>query len=100
MIARHFEFGLVIGIPRGGIRLATALIKYTTLDARSVLIVDDVLTTGASMEQTRGRFEGSAEQIRGVVIFARAKCPDWITTIFQLNGDMEYGNVGSGAVGG
>lgn len=55
------------------------------------LIVDDVLTTGASMEEVKAK-EGAARSLPsgkktefwGAVLFARGPCPDWITPIFQL----------------
>lgn len=69
----------VVGVPTGGFRFAEALkgLMHATVD---LLIVDDVLTTGQSMEEQR------ADRIaKGVVIFARGPCPDWITPLFQCN---------------
>lgn len=54
--------------------------KASTAD---LLIVDDVLTTGASMEEVRQRF-GSYYRAEGYVLFARGKCPDWITPLFEM----------------
>lgn len=90
-------FGSVEGIPRGGLRLAAELSKYAIDNMglplpTSHLIVDDVLTTGSSMEQARAAFE---DRYRvpykriilpppvGVVIFARGRCPKWIKAVFQ-----------------
>lgn len=81
VIAKRFKFGAVEGVPRGGLRLAEALQPYVTKGP--ALIVDDVLTTGASMEQAR-----KALTDRGVVIFARGPCPSWITPIFKLDGEF------------
>lgn len=78
IIAKRFRFGDVEGIPRGGIRLATALQPYVSVGP--TLIVDDVLTTGHSMENAR-----RAVTDRGVVIFARGPVPDWITPVFTLH---------------
>lgn len=60
-----------------------------------VLIVDDVLTTGASMEERKNQFiEQWKEQevtmrrgfdIKGCVVFARGECPDWVQSLFQVN---------------
>lgn len=72
----------VHGIPRGGQRIAEALDQYCTgspLDP--LLIVDDVLTTGQSMEEARARF---GPNTIGAVIFARGPCPDWITPLFVM----------------
>lgn len=79
-VSRRFpRFRSVKGVPRGGVRFAGALRRYATgsqLDP--ALIVDDVLTTGASMEQAR---EGVGRDVFGIVIFARGPCPDWITPL-------------------
>lgn len=80
IISKKFSFGRVVGVPSGGLRLARALEKFQT-DCKKVLIVDDVLTTGTSMEEVRRAT--SADSV-GVVIFARGKCPGWIRPIFQL----------------
>lgn len=81
--AKQLEpFCLVIGIKRGGARLACALDRYVRRDATKVLIVDDVLTTGSSMEKAREEI-GDDRSI-GLVIFARGVCPDWIKPIFQV----------------
>ncbi len=80
MIAdRCSPFGGTWGIPMGGLRMAKALDKYGDR-VSDVLIVDDVLTTGGSMERARQQFPGA----KGAVIFARGKCPDWIMPLFTL----------------
>lgn len=80
-------FGYVKGVPTGGLRLADALRKYIDTTANGILIVDDVLTTGKSMEsileETIKRTKNL--NIQGVVIFARGLCPEWITPLFTLN---------------
>lgn len=76
VISQRFNFSSVYGIPRGGVRLANALKQYTTIGPR--LIVDDVLTTGKSMEEV---YETGDV---GVVIYARNRCPDWVLPIFTL----------------
>jgi len=81
MIKSQFKFGAVIGISTGGNELAHALGKYTTTGP--TLIVDDVLTTGASMEGIR---KGITGEVIGIVVFARGKCPDWVIPIFQYKG--------------
>lgn len=70
-------FGSVEGVPTGGLSLAAALKPYAT--EGPLLIVDDVLTTGASMEEHRD----SREAI-GLVIFARGQVPAWVTPLFTF----------------
>ena len=90
IISSRVSFRSVVGVPSGGIRLANALKPYCIFDIDApVLIVDDVLTTGASMEEEKTKYEetyGASKKrvFLGVVIFARGKCPDWIKPIFQF----------------
>ena len=70
-------FGAVEGVPRGGIAFAEALRRHVT--AGPLLICDDVLTTGASMERLR-----AGRDAIGVVAFARGPCPDWVMLIWRL----------------
>lgn len=82
-------FGDVVGVPTGGFRLANALDQYAQPNVtKRVLIVDDVYTTGASIERAR-RFLMDDRQLPehlfvGYVIFARHICPPWIKSIFTL----------------
>lgn len=75
----------VIGIPRGGLRLAEAMSKYVTPEASALLIVDDVLTTGRSMREERARLNNLEIGAFGLVIFARTRAEPWVTRIFQMN---------------
>ncbi len=75
------DFAAVIGVAEGGNRIAAAMDKYRA-DVGPYLIVDDVLTTGASMEDTR-RF--CSMPTIGAVLFARGPCPSWVTPLFSLN---------------
>lgn len=70
-------FGEVEGVPRGGLRLASALKPYRS--AGGLLIVDDVLTTGGSMEAHR-----AGRDAKGAVIFARGESPAWVTPLFAM----------------
>lgn len=81
-------FYRVEGVPSGGLRFAMildkyALSQYANVRNPKILIVDDVLTTGNSMEEQRA----GRENVQGVVIFARGNCPDWIVPIFQMDVD-------------
>jgi len=77
----------IAAVPRGGFRLADALASVVTwVVGGPILIVDDVLTTGASMEAARRRYieTGEWREIRGAVVFARGPVPAWITPLFTL----------------
>ncbi len=81
----NFKYIYIYGIPTGGIKLANELKQYCNDQYETILIVDDVLTTGKSMEQAKKEHVLSSKMnIQGVVIFARSKCPEWIDPIFQL----------------
>jgi len=61
---------------------------HATKNCSQILIVDDVLTTGKSMEERRQnliRQNVLYSHIKGVVLFSRGECPRWITPIFTLN---------------
>ncbi len=78
-------FGSVEGVPNGGLRLAQALEPFITEGAcgGDLLIVDDVFTTGWSMEQHRG-----GRRAQGLVLFARDAIPlrhSWIEAIWTLS---------------
>jgi len=80
LVQRLPEFGWVEGVPTGGIRLAEAMVRYTDRHSDVILIVDDVFTTGASMEAKRDY----RLNVFGAVIFARAETPAWITPLFRM----------------
>ncbi|MBA7703996.1 hypothetical protein ES703_112793 [subsurface metagenome] len=83
LIAGKLAFKDAVGIPSGGLKLAEALKFYRKADdSLPILIVDDVLTTGNSMERYRGKIGGYCV---GIVLFARGKCPWWIIPIFEMN---------------
>lgn len=81
MVVPHLPpFGAVYGIPRGGVEFARHLTPFVSDRSKLMLIVDDVLTTGASFVEARWtKFDAV-----GLVIFARGPCPDWVYPIFQL----------------
>jgi orotate phosphoribosyltransferase len=89
LISKKYTFRRVYGLPTGGVRLGIALQKYTDENSEVSLIVDDVLTTGKSMEDHRHNVWAEAlsdnEEVAGVVIFARKECPYWVVPIFQLH---------------
>ncbi len=81
-------FSKVEGVPEGGLPLARALFSYSTtykfgnVVKDPLLIVDDVLTTGASMERVR-----DGRDAIGAVVFARGPCPSWVTPVFKMGAD-------------
>lgn len=85
-------FAAVSGIPTGGLLLAGALAPHASPDAHGLLLVDDVLTTGASFFEARRAAwvaRGEPEFVRqgwcrGVVVFARGPCPPFVKALFQL----------------
>jgi len=88
LISKKFKFCSVVGVPTGGTRIEKALKQYCIEDdSLPVLICDDVLTTGGSMNRMRDLFLHTSvkNNIIGIVIFARGICPDWIETVFKLN---------------
>lgn len=76
-VAAKFKFSTVIGVPRGGLLFADALLPYC-VPGYGLLVVDDVLTTGRSMEEYR------QPGAQGVVIFARGVPPEWIAPMFSF----------------
>lgn len=82
------RFNAALGIPRGGCRLADALNAIAD-GSGPLLLVDDVLTTGRSMERARCRLVGAGNQVRGAVVFSRGPVPEWITPLFVLTAAPE-----------
>lgn len=79
LLDRVEPFGRVEGVPRGGLGWAETLSIGGFCSDGPLLIVDDVLTTGASIEQHR-----AGRAAIGAVIFARGPCPAWVTPLFTL----------------
>lgn len=101
------SFDRVEGIPRGGLRLARALERYTDkamgiLHFREAprLVVDDVLTTGRSMEEARDHLlqENHTVPVIGAVLFARGPLPTWVRALWVLHPRLWEGTA-SPAVG-
>lgn len=86
LISKKIKFSTVIGVPSGGKKLEQKLIKYQTVDKSDkqvTLIVDDVLTTGNSMNEIKKLIK--TKDIKGVVVFARGKCPEWVQPLFSFS---------------
>jgi len=88
------RFGAVVGIPKGGLPFAKALVPYVTEGHPCILLADDVCTTGNSFIEARdtlttGVVPDNPENFRGIVIFARGPVPSWVRAIWTLHG-MEH----------
>ena len=81
------RFGPVVGVPRGGLLFAEAMRPYASYGPP--LIVDDVLTTGGSIERARLKQGFVLGEPIGRVIFARGPCPDWVYPLFTCNVPLE-----------
>ncbi len=77
----------IIGIPSGGLRIAKYLKKKIKISkfGTLIIIVDDVLTTGKSMEEYK-KLYGKYDHCLGFVLFARGTPNEWIKPVFQLWG--------------
>lgn len=76
-------FACVLGVPRGGLPFAEALTPYIDRDAGTTLVVDDIWTTGGSMERfiNAGRIW---RPVVRVVAFARNPVPPGVIAVFQM----------------
>ncbi len=84
-------FSQVVGVPRGGIPLATALAKYATgvfNAGHPTLVCEDIVTTGGSAEKFAATLVPAGADFRdhviGVCFIARGKCPAWIKPLLQM----------------
>lgn len=75
-------FGFVEGVPRGGLPFAEALRKYITPGSMTLLIAEDVCTSGGSLERHR---DGRALAI-GIAVFCRGTLPPWVKALFAMAG--------------
>ena len=80
-------FREAVGIPRGGAKLGDLLNEHATGNEEDpICIVDDVLTTGASMEYFLTQYQRNRRPFIAIgwVVFARTRCPDWVQALFQM----------------
>lgn len=79
----------VVGVPDGGLRLAEELRQYA-VPSGGHLLVDDVWTTGASLEDLR--LASDWLECEAWVIFSRAPMrsplPWWVHAVFSLDHDI------------
>lgn len=75
------RYGQVEGVPTGGERLASAMRGWSYGSGHPTLIVDDVYTTGGSIEAHRA----GRRNVIGAVLFARRPVRHgWVTALFTL----------------
>jgi len=88
MIMEHETrpFCSALGVPRGGVELGRYLNEYATENFDDpYLIVDDVLTTGKSMDDfVNEYFRNREPNYFGWVVFARTKPQHWVKALFQM----------------
>ena len=80
-------FKEAVGIPQGGTKLGDLLNEHGTGKEKDpICIVDDVLTTGESMEYFLTQYQRNRRPFTtiGWVVFARGQCPGWVTSLFQM----------------
>ena len=80
-------FGEAVGVPRGGLPFAEALQAHAVPGHRTLLIAEDVVTTGGSIARFVADNPAAPERwdkVIGVAAFARGACPGWVTPLFAL----------------
>lgn len=94
IIASETSFSSVVGVPTGGCRLAEALRPYSIAFSQYTLLVDDVMTTGASMEEMKTTLSSDIDEdnIDGWVIFSETDNPYWIRSVFS-SAQRKYGRL-------
>ena len=83
------SFREAVGIPEGGVKLGNLLNEHGTGKKEDpICIVDDVLTTGESMEYFLSQYKRNRRLMPymaiGWVVFARGQCPHWVRALFQM----------------
>ncbi len=78
------QFKEALGVPRGGVPIANEFTPYVDSKSKKVLLVDDVWTTGFSMNKYREELGLSEDEVIGFVIFARGAYPDWVHPFFAM----------------
>jgi hypothetical protein len=94
IIARKFAYAKVFGVPTGGLKMAEACNRFTA-EGYPILIVDDVLTLGSSIEEQRAKAKRDYPGVPtfGVTVFSRQPlpgafndgAPKWVWTICTVS---------------
>lgn len=92
VVSEEITFNEVVGVPTGGLRLAAAFKSYAydsgaIREIPIILLVDDVVTTGKSMENTLALLRQTKPRsiVIGFAIFGRGDWPEWIQVMWVLN---------------
>jgi hypothetical protein len=74
-------FGAAVGVPRGGIPLALAIGPYRQPRRETVLVCEDVWTSGGSWRKVAAEYAG--KNVVGLVLFARGPLPPGVRAVFH-----------------
>ena len=87
IMERTPPFKEAVGIPEGGVKLGDLLNQHATgNESDPICIVDDVLTTGGSMEYFLSQNQRNRRPFTAIgwVVIARNQCPSWVKALFQM----------------
>ena len=88
IVLRAKPFHRVMSPGGAATRLQSYISKYANPAADNTLIVDDVLTTGKTIEQQVKQITyslGRVDPHQGFVIFARGPLPSWVKALFRYD---------------
>lgn len=72
-------FGKVEAVMNGGLNFGSSLMRHRTPHCETLLIADDVFTTGGSIEKQR-----AGRDAVGIVAFSRGQLLPWVKAVWQL----------------
>ena len=86
MVDRLPFFHEAHGVPTGGVALARHFNMHSCyrFEGSGILIVDDVWTTGGSVNRFIDEKGFDREDLSCAVIFARGETPDWVYPLFRM----------------
>ncbi len=90
LISRKISFKKAYGVPSGGLIFAEKLNQYKDENSNNILIAEDVVTTGKSMEDFKQKLikEDASltnANIFGITAFSRGPLPFWVRSVFNLD---------------
>lgn len=79
-------FRKVYGVPQGGLPFAACLEMYAKgSQSDPILIAEDVITTGNSIIDFVNKQRLPKNEVIGICVFARGKCPYWVVPLFKMS---------------